>query len=90
MALRQILYDTQTTSDEFSSAGGLYWSTVAISPHAGGTWTLEWQDPDGTWVTTGQTFTEAAIKSTLGLEGGVRYRLTGGTAGAKGYISEYA
>ena len=90
MALTLILSDTQATSDEFPARGGKYFASVAVSPHTGGTWTLQWQDPDGNWVTTGQTFTEAAIKSALGFEDGVKYRLHGGTVGAKGYISEFA
>lgn len=90
MALYQVLEDTDGMSTPHRASGNLLYATVEVSPHNGGTWTLEFEDPDGTWVSTGVTFTEAGIRSDLGFAAGVRYRLNGGDVGAKGYIEEFA
>ena len=90
MSLNLILSDTQTTSDTHEAAGGRYSGTVFLTGHAGGTWTLQAESPDGDWIATNVTFTADGIQSNIIFEEGVRYRLTGGTVGAKAWISSFA
>ena len=87
--MRQILFSTQTTSDELEAAGGLTnGGSIVLASHAGETWTLQVEAPDGTWISTAITFTANGIQSALAFERGLRYRLNGGTVGAEAWISE--
>lgn len=91
--MQQILKPDQTTSDEFGPASGnLLYGTCILTDHAGGTWTLQVQSPDGVWVTPGNpvTFTKDDIYSNIRFARDLKYRLHGGTAGAKAWISEFA
>ena len=92
--MQQILFATQTTSGVHEAAGGLVNGTVLLSSHAGGTWTLQVLAPDDsateTWIDTSVTFTANGIQSGLVFERTLNYRLTGGTAGALAWISDFA
>ena len=89
--MKQILFETQTQGDEYEAAGGLTnGGSIVVSAHAGGTWTLQVEAPDGTWISTSITFTANGIQGALAFEPGLKYRLNGVTVGAKGWISEYA
>ena len=88
--MKQILDTGQTTSDEYIAAGSSVWASVGISVHTGGTWKLQMQFPDGVWVDTAISFTAVGIESGLVFIRGRKYRLTGGTVGAKGWIAEFS
>ena len=88
--MKQFLIATQTTSDEHPAAGGRYSGTIFLTDHAGGTWTLQAESPDGDWVDTNVTFTADGIQSNIIFEQGISYRLNGGSAGAKAWVSEFA
>ena len=83
--MNQILAATQSTSDIwlFSGKDGV----IIISDHAGGTWTLQVEAPDLTWIATDVTFTANGIKADFVTTPGLRYRLTGGTAGATAWAA---
>ena len=78
-----ILDATQTTGDEFYPPGGT--ALILLTGHAGGTWQLEVQAPDGTWVEDEMTFTDNGIKAWFNVAH-LKYRLTGGNAGAKAWV----
>lgn len=85
----QILTETQTTSDTFSLRGGPVF--ILLSDHAGGTWTLEIQNPDGDWVDIGEgaggvSFDDNGLVYFYGMPW-MSYRLTGGDDGAKAWIA---
>ena len=89
--MKQILADTQTTSDEYHAGGNRYSATVILTNHAGGTWTLEVEAPDGTWVDPESVqFTKNDVFSNVIFERGLNYRLTGGSVGATAWVSEQA
>ena len=88
--MKQILSATQAGSDEFPAGGNRYSATVMLTAHAGGTWTLQVQAPDDTWINTNVTFTSNDIFSDVIFERGLNYRLTGGSVGATAWVSEYA
>ena len=88
--MKQILSATQATSDEFPAGGNRYSATVMLTAHAGGTWTLQVEAPDGTWIDTNVTLTANDIFSDVIFERGLKYRLTGGSVGAKAWVSEFA
>ena len=78
--MQRVLAITETTSEPFRLAGGI--GMVQVSSHSGGTWTLEIEDPDGDWGSTGETWTANGIRA-FWSTWEARYRLTGGTVGAK-------
>ena len=84
------LLETEATSREFSASGSRLVGTIILTAHAGGTWKLQAQAPDETWVDTNITFTDDDIYSDLAFEQNLKYRLTGGTTGAKAWISRFA
>ena len=90
MSMRQFLDITQATSEAHEAAGTRYSGTIFLTDHAGGTWTLQAQSPDGDWVDTNVTFKDNGIQSSIIFEQGIHYRLAGGTVGAKAWISEFA
>ena len=67
-------------------SGELY---IILNPHTGGTWVVEIKDPDGEWVNISPTsggMDEAGMywyKSSAA----IRYRLSGGTLGAKAWVT---
>ena len=91
---KRILDATETEGSLFYHPGNMLVS-ILLSDHAGGTWTLQKQTPDGAWVDLGgdlgvefdsdgeQFFYGTPI---------LPYRLTGGTVGAKAWvlIADYA
>ena len=83
--MNQILIATQGTSDIwlFSGKDG----TIVLTNHAGGTWTLQVEAPDATWIDTDVTFTDNGIKADFVTTPGLRYRLNGGDAGATAWAS---
>lgn len=88
--MRQILTAAQAIGDEFDTTGNLAFGSIILSGHAGGTWTLQVQDPDDTWIDTDITWTSDGIKSGLGFARSLKYRLNGGSVGAKAWVSEFA
>ena len=89
----QILSSTQTTSDEYEAAGTrARGGSVILADHAGGTWKLQVQYPgdSDTWVDTGVEFDDDGVQGALDFVQGWRYRLTGGTVGAKASIAEFS
>ena len=85
--MKLVLDTTDTTSLEW---GGIIGDMIIlIKDHAGGTWELQRQAPDGGWVDISPSpnpFTQSgewwyrAMAAT-------RYRLSGGQAGAKAWVS---
>ena len=88
--MKQILSETQTTSDEYTAVGSSRDVTLILTGHAGGEWEFQIEAPDGTWVGTGVSFTANGVESGIVLARGQKYRLTGGTAGAKAWVSDFA
>ena len=87
--MTQILASTETTGSAFSTPhGGLVF--ILLSAHAGGVWKLQVKSPDDEWVDAdgdaGIEFIESGYKSWY-CDVDAEYRLTGGTAGAKAWIS---
>jgi len=76
-----ILAATQTTGREFHAPGRT--ALIQLSRHAGGTWTLQIQQPGSptTWQDTDITFTASGVKA-FHSQAEIPYRLTGGSAGA--------
>ena len=83
--MKQILENDETTGSEFLASGVN--SAVLLDAHNGGTWILQIESPDGNWIDTDITFDSNGVKdfSTIA---GVAYRVHGGTAGAKAYVSD--
>ena len=83
--MKQILDAAQSTSDIwlFSGKDGV----IVLTGHNGGTWTLQVEAPDGTWIDTDVTFTANGIMADFVTTPGLRYRLTGGTSGAKAWAA---
>ena len=80
----QVLHPTQSTSDTWVASGKD--GTMMLTAHSGGVWSLQAQAPDGTWVDTGITFTANGIKAAFVMTAELRFRLHGGTAGAKAWV----
>lgn len=80
--MKQVLHATQTTSDVWTSTGA---GDIILDSHAGGTWTLQVESPGGNWIDTDVTWTDDGIKTTFKQTQGLRYRITGGTAGARAW-----
>ena len=91
--IKKILGIAQTTSAEFGHPGGL--AFILMDRHAGETWTLQVQTPEGRWVDLsgvgGVEFDENGMQVFYGT-GALSYRLTGGTVGAEAWVvsNEYA
>ena len=83
----QVLTAAQTTGAEFHHPGEL--AFLLLSAHAGGTWKLQVRSPDDEWVDAdgdaGIEFRESGYKVWYG-DALSRFRLTGGTAGAKAWL----
>ena len=85
----QVLYPDQTESHEFyvlhfGGAESLF--QVDLREHNGGTWTLQFKAPDGTWqdADTKQVWAENGIKTFAAIHKRP-FRLFGGDAGAKAW-----
>ena len=90
-AMREFLLASQTTSNNIEVGGKRLVCTIILTSHAGGTWQLQAMAPDGTWIDIPNvTFRDNGIYSDLSLDPGLQYRLNGGTAGARAWVSEYA
>ena len=83
MAWVQVLEDTDTTSSTFKMPGGVQF--VQVGGHAGGTWVVELENPDGDWV--GLFNFDADGEKAFNSFHGDTYRLHGGNAGAKAWAS---
>lgn len=81
--MEKVLDAAQTTSDVWISSGRN--GIIILTGHAGGTWTLQIQAPDGTWVDTDVTFTANGVQTNFYTVPGFSYRLTGGSAGASAW-----
>ena len=83
-----ILASTQDTSDTFRTRGGI--SFLLLSGHAGGTWKLQVEDPDGVWVDVtgdqGVQFNDDGYQ-VFYADSELTFRLTGGTVGAKAWLT---
>ena len=87
----QILTETDTISKEFEASSKDVNSSLILSGfQTGNAWELQVEAPDGTWIGTGVEFTANGIESGLVFTAGLKYRLTGGSAGAKAWISDFA
>lgn len=84
--MREVLAIDQAASDVFSFFAGGY-QLIHMPVHRGGTWTLQIAEPgDDTWIDTDLEFTEAdSVRFYAFAE--MRYRLTGGTTGARASAS---
>lgn len=80
---RQVLLDTQTSSDEVELPIGTH--QIVLSGHAGGTWVTEYQPVGGDWIDLDQDFAGDGVQRFVALPSG-RYRIRGGVAGAKGWM----
>ena len=83
----KILSSTQSQSDIFVHPGGVG-VFIGLRAHAGGTWSLFVEFPDGTWVDVGSgdvEFTEDAIRI-FDAPAVLRYQLRGGNAGAVAWL----
>ncbi len=78
----QVLRDTEATGTSFKVTGGDY--AIWVVGHAGGTWTLEMDNAAGGWASTEVALTDEVVNSIWLAER--RYRLTGGTVGARAWI----
>ena len=81
--MKQVLSSIQSTSDEWTSNGQI--GSLIVDSHAGGTWQLELRSPAGNWIATDITFMDVGAKD-FRHPAGLRFRLTGGTAGAEAWI----
>ena len=81
----QVLSDTQTTSEEFRFSGKV--GFVILSGYTSGTWTLQVEAPDGSWIDSDINFTGNGIKS-FDSTHSLNWRLTGGDAGAEAWVSD--
>ena len=82
--MRKILSDTQATSDTWIGSGKD--GTIMLTGHNGGTWTLQAQAPNGVWIDTDVTFDDTGIKAAFVMTAAIKYRLTGGSAGAEAWV----
>ena len=85
--MSQVLAPAQTTSDEWAGIPGEGY--IEIGAHAGGTWLLQKKTPDGEWIDISpepNPFTASGLWWVKFI-GPARYRLTGGDAGAKAWVS---
>ena len=80
--MKQVLKATETTGTVWHSSGRD--CSVAVTDHSGGTLTVEFQAPDGTWIGLDVTFIDDGIKDFTTVQG-APYRITGGTVGAKAW-----
>ena len=79
-----ILSDVQTTSAEVGLEIGAYQAIVA--GHAGGTWVTEYQPAAGEpWIDLDVDFDGDGVQRFVAVHAG-RYRIRGGTVGAKAWI----
>ena len=83
--MRQVLSVGQSVGDVWTAGGGL--GLIVLDSHAGGTWTLQIESPGGEWVATDVTFDDDGIKAGFVTAIGLRYRLAGGTAGARAWAA---
>ena len=80
----QVLDTTDAQSDEFCTTGAVM-DVMLVS--AGGTWELDFQDPDGAWhVLNNETFSETSIWTFPSHPGGI-FRFRGGSVGSKIWVS---
>ena len=82
--MNRILESNQTTSAEVTLGSGVY--QVIVASHAGGTWVTEYQPETGEpWIDLDLDFTGDGVQRFVAVHTG-RYRVRGGTAGAKAWI----
>ena len=82
--MKQILAETQDTSDTFTLAGGI--SFILCDLHTGGTWNLQVKSPSGVWVGIELIKFTAADMFQLESPQGILCRVAGGTIGARMYV----
>ena len=83
----KILSSTQAQSDIFNHPGGIG-VFIGLRAHAGGTWSLFAEFPDGTWVDVGEgdvQFEEDAIRI-FDAPAVLRYQLRSGDVGAVAWL----
>ena len=78
--MRQFLAATQATGDVVVSERTAP-ALVMLAQHAGGTWTLQFQAPNGDWIDSDITFVANGGKAFRAFQG-LPMRMHGGTAGA--------
>ena len=83
--MKKILDTSESTGSTFSLPRGHRVATI-LTGHSGGTWTMQFQDPDGTWVDIGDQEFDGDGYWAWYASHELSYRLTGGTAGAKAWI----
>ena len=82
--MRKVLGVADAESIKFPLPGVV--GGVLVVGHAGGTWTLQVEDPEnpGTWIDTDITFTGNGLKS-FDCFGFLSWRLAGGDVGARAW-----
>lgn len=83
-AWNNIIDTTDATGDDFYAQAEII--IVKVDVHTGGTWTLQSRSPDGVYVDLDITFTDVGEKALHAAVGG-RYRLNGGSVGAKAFVA---
>ena len=58
--------------------------TIMLTGHAGGTWSVEQQAPDSTWIDLDEDFAGDGARALI-VAPGRPYRITGGTMGAEAW-----
>ena len=84
----RILSSTQAESDVFHHPGGVG-VFIGMRAHAGGTWSLWAQFPDGEWEDVGSgdvEFTDNSIRVLFDAPAVLSYQLRGGTQGAVAWL----
>ena len=80
----RVLDTTDAQSIEFGTTNT---SAYIVVVSAGGTWELEFQDPDGAWHTLNdETFNKTSMWAFPTFPGGI-FRFRGGTLGSKIWVS---
>lgn len=82
---QKILENTETTGREFYVKGTNF--VVQLTGHAGGTWSLEHQAPDATWIDLDEDWDGDGERAVIASQGRP-YRITGGSAGAEAWAND--
>ena len=83
--MNQILNETQDTSYEFYLPTGT--QGILVTDHAGGTWILQCSIDGSDWIDT-DLDTDSDGLGSFQAFATLRYRLSGGTMGAKAYVTK--
>ena len=79
----QILENNETMGREFYCPPDK--AFVEVTGHAGGTWTLEKEAPNGEWLCLDVTFKDSGSKAFY-TDTRAKYRINGGNVGAQAFL----